>query len=305
MDNNNAIRNIEVEVTLKGGQGHACILPSNSPLLHELYVALAHGDRPDPPQPGILLQLPLQGGTAAVSFLSTSLVSVTTKPAVLIQPQLSAAASQNSPVALKPPAYFRIDDFLTPDENSQLLEYALANEENFEGSSVITDKQRRSNPQFRKSRVLFSIHKMKWRQVFINRIKLHLPQIASALGEENFQFDDNEVQLTASNDGDFFKRHADSDRNSAEVSGRIITFVYYFHQTPKPYAGGDLLLYSEDAGRPAYDSGSNVIAIAPQNNCLVAFESHLWHEVDMVRCPSGKFADSRFTINGWLRREIS
>jgi Rps23 Pro-64 3,4-dihydroxylase Tpa1-like proline 4-hydroxylase len=110
------------------------------------------------------------------------------------------------------------------------------------------------------------------------------------------------MQLTASNDGDFFTAHADASPEHHAVAAREITFVYYLHRMPRPYGGGGLLLYEGVPGQPVYDRGADVRLIDPQNNCLIAFTSDRWHEVDMVRCPSGAFADSRFTVNGWLRQ---
>lgn len=296
------MRNIEVEVTLKGGQSQSCVLPSNSELLHDLYVCLAAAQQSGAQYPGTIMQLPLDDGQAAWTFMSGSLVSVTTRPAVLIQPQEPAQPVQVDRPTGSNPAHVRIDDFLTPEENAQLLDYTLENKQQFEGSTVVTDSKKTSDASTRKSKVLYAVSKTRWRSVFIDRLKLHLPHIAPTLGVDSYNFDDDEIQLTSSNDGDFFKQHSDSDRNNAAVAGRTITFVYYFHKLPKPYSGGDLLLYAGGAGQPEHDRGSNVTAIAPQNNCLVAFASHQLHEVDMVRCPSGDFADSRFTINGWLRR---
>jgi Rps23 Pro-64 3,4-dihydroxylase Tpa1-like proline 4-hydroxylase len=37
-------------------------------------------------------------------------------------------------------------------------------------------------------------------------------------------------------------------------------------------------------------------------NQIVFFPSETLHEVLPVECPSGEFADSRFTVNGWLHR---
>lgn len=290
------MREIEVEVTLKGGQSQSCVLPSNSELLHDLFVLLAGAPLADGQHKGTIMQLPLDDGHAAWTFMSDSLVSVTTRPPVLIQPRQTAEqVGAHWPTAIGP-AHVRIDDFLTPAENADLLNYALANEQHFEGSTIIADAKKTTDDSTRKSRVLFAIGDSKWRSVFINRIKLHLPHILPVLGLDDFKIDDEEIQLTASNDGDFFKQHSDSISSEAAVASRTVTFVYYFHKLPKPYAGGDLLLYQ------GHEHGGCVTAIAPQNNCLVAFASHQLHEVDMVRCPSRKFSDSRFTINGWLRR---
>ncbi|MCR9138467.1 MAG: 2OG-Fe(II) oxygenase [Alphaproteobacteria bacterium] len=297
------MRNIEVEVTLKGGQSHSCVLPSNSELLHDLYVSLAAAQQTGAQQTGSIMQLPLDDGKAACTFMSNTLVSVITRPAVLIQPADQGHPTASSPQLSGVPAHVQIDDFLTPGENAELLKYALENEDDFEGSTVLTDSKKHADDTTRKSRVLFAVKDSKWSSVFINRIKLHMAHIAPALGVADFKSDEEEIQLTASNDGDFFKRHADSDRNEAAVAGRTVTFVYYFHKLPKPYSGGDLLLYGSDVGQSAHDRGSFATALPPKNNCLVAFASHQWHEVDIVHCPSGEFADSRFTINGWLRRK--
>ena len=289
------MRNVEIEVTLSGGQTHACVLPSDSPVLQDLYVGLATGQSGGDSQPGVLVQLPIDDGRAAVSFMSTSVMSITSRPAVLIHPE-SQPNTRGAGLSTGTPPYVRIDDFLTPAENEQLLQYALESEEHFVGSTVIQNRKPNVDDNHRKSRVLFAMKDSRWNKLFIERLKLHLPHITASLGVPGFQFQGTEIQLTASNDGDFFKRHADSDHNDHTVAPRVVTFVYYLHRTPKPYSGGDLLLYGDETGR-------QVTAISPQNNCLVSFASDRWHEVDIVRCPSHAFADSRFTINGWLRSE--
>ncbi len=289
------MRNVEIEVTLTGGRTHACVLPSNSPLLRDLYVGLAKNSSGEGRQEDVLIQLPIDEGRAAVSFMSTSILSIVSRPAVLIESQAQASARAIASAVATPP-YVRIDDFLTPAENKQLLQYALEGEEQFEGSKVFHNREGRIHKDYRKSRVLFAIKETRWKKIVIERLKLHLPHITASLGMPGFRFLGSEIQLTASNDGDFFKLHADSDQHNDKVAPRVLTFVYYLNRTPKPYAGGNLLLYGDA-------SGKQVTVISPQNNCLVSFASSSLHEVDMVRCPSRAFADSRFTINGWLRRD--
>ena len=106
--------------------------------------------------------------------------------------------------------------------------------------------------------------------------------------------------MTAHNDGDFFKVHRDS--GDQETAARELTFVYYFHREPKGYTGGELLLFDPrlvDGGLVKADSFS---VIEPRNNSMLFFPSRCDHEVLAVHCPSEKFADSRFTVNGWVRR---
>jgi SM-20-related protein len=40
--------------------------------------------------------------------------------------------------------------------------------------------------------------------------------------------------------------------------------------------------------------------VEPHNNSILFFPSYVLHEVLPIRCPSGAFADGRFTLNGWV-----
>jgi Rps23 Pro-64 3,4-dihydroxylase Tpa1-like proline 4-hydroxylase len=40
--------------------------------------------------------------------------------------------------------------------------------------------------------------------------------------------------------------------------------------------------------------------IEPRQNQIVLFPCSVLHEITPVKCPSRAFADSRFTMNGWL-----
>ena len=74
----------------------------------------------------------------------------------------------------------------------------------------------------------------------------------------------------------------------------MISAVYYFHNIPKGFSGGNLRLFrfgSEEA-----DDG---VAIEPIDNSLVEFPSWVRHQVERVSCPSGDFADYRYALNCW------
>ena len=292
------MQDIEVEVTLTTGKSYSSVLPADSPLLRDLFVSVAGGRGQQGRQaPNILLQLPIESGEAACSFMSSDLVSIVTRPPLLI------AAGEMPPQVLKTTHgaggianYVSIEHFLTPEENRQLFAYATENEPNFTGSKVIIKDGHKEDGQHRKSRVLFSIEASKWQSIFAKRLNLHLPHILDTLGQPERKFTGRELQLTASNDGDFFKRHKDVDHSDKSVANRFLTFVYYFHRNPKPYSGGEILFYASDN-----EALSKVTAVAPENNLLIAFLSEQSHEVDLVKCHSGEFEDSRFTVNGWLR----
>jgi Rps23 Pro-64 3,4-dihydroxylase Tpa1-like proline 4-hydroxylase len=60
------------------------------------------------------------------------------------------------------------------------------------------------------------------------------------------------------------------------------------HSEPRSFSGGELTIRSS--------------GVQPQGDTLVLFPSCSVHEVLPVRVPSGAFADSRFTVTGWIHR---
>jgi SM-20-related protein len=294
------IRDVAVRIDLTGGRVQHTVLPSDSPILHDLFAALAEQSRSEAVRRNILFQVPLDGGRSACTFPSSHLLSVITDPAVLIDPYhdcFDGVDENPDDSAWAAPAYVRIDGFLTPAENEQILKYAVEHSDQFEVATVTP-----VDPDTRSAQVLYCIDKSKWRNIVVNRLKAHLPYILRSLNLAEFPIEDVELQLTASNDGDYFKVHADD--GNGEDDPRHITFVYYAHREKKRFNGGELLLYA--GHQPDADGrfGHPAAVIEPVNNTLVAFPSWTEHEVAVVRSPSGEFADSRFTVNGWFRRAL-
>jgi Rps23 Pro-64 3,4-dihydroxylase Tpa1-like proline 4-hydroxylase len=64
-----------------------------------------------------------------------------------------------------------------------------------------------------------------------------------------------------------------------------------------------LLIYDSKIENNFYVNADSYQAVEPRNNSIVFFLSRYLHEVLPVSCPSKAFADSRFTINGWVRRQ--
>lgn len=188
-------------------------------------------------------------------------------------------------------------DFLTKRELHALTKYVMEHENEFTPSTVIPDEgpDSATDVSYRKSLVLYNLGE--YTSLIENRLLALLPTVLAAFKREAFSIDHFDIQLTASNDGDFFKVH--QDNSSEEINHREITFVYYFHSEPKAFTGGQLKLYGPHDG--AVDlSETTSQTITPRQNTLVLFQSFLDHEVLPVRCPSRKFVNSRFTINGWI-----
>jgi Rps23 Pro-64 3,4-dihydroxylase Tpa1-like proline 4-hydroxylase len=192
------------------------------------------------------------------------------------------------------------DEFLAPQEVEELIRFALENEKNFAASEVVSPDEDHGiiNYEHRRSQVLMNLGHHEER--IFEKIKSVLPQVLRKLGMDDFAVARFEAQITASNDGDFFRFH--SDNGSDRVASRYLTFVYFFHREPRQFEGGELRIHDARMENGAYVSNGTYRTIAPRQNQIVFFPCNLLHEITPVKCPSGCFADSRFTLNGWLRR---
>jgi Rps23 Pro-64 3,4-dihydroxylase Tpa1-like proline 4-hydroxylase len=191
-----------------------------------------------------------------------------------------------------------LDEFLAPPELEELTNFVLEHEANFENSEVISPMGEMGviDYRHRRSRVLMELGKHQ--EIILERIRGVLPVVFDRLGIEEFPVTRVEGQITASNDGDFFGVHSDDGHEL--IASRKLTFVYFFHREPRGFEGGDLLLHdARRVGDQPAKAGS-CESILPRQNQIVFFPCSLPHEITPVRCESRAFADSRFTLNGWL-----
>ena len=230
--------------------------------------------RPPGPTPGIT--------TLRHAETSASAISLAERPSIL------------------PAQCVLLEEFLAPEELQELMQETLAREMEFQISEVIAPGAPGGITDFehRRSRVLMDLGKR--RDNFLDRLQSSLPRVIRKLGQDPFRISHVETQITASNDGDFFRCHSD---NAEEIiASREITFVYFFHREPKPFRGGELRIYDSRWNSGRYVPTNNYRTIVPQQNQVVLFASSLAHEITPVECPSKAFADSRFTVNGWFHR---
>lgn len=198
-----------------------------------------------------------------------------------------------------------LEEFFAPAEVSLLWTHALDHQADFIPSEVVSDAASRRDQDFRRSSVLFDIADIY--PLVTERVLHVLPYVRGRLGLAPFEISEIELQVTASNDGEWFKAHRDSDGgHDGPVRDRELTFVYYCHREPHAFTGGELRMYGpfEDDASDG-DQGSvsgDWQLIVPRRNSIVFFPSHYLHEVMPTRCPSGRFEDSRLTYNGWLHR---
>ncbi|MGB3405271.1 MAG: 2OG-Fe(II) oxygenase [Microcoleaceae cyanobacterium] len=228
---------------------------------------------------------------------SSSLPLQPAKPAV--SPTLQAPVSQQSiiqkeSVSLPADCVF-IEQFLTPEENQKALDIALNQADDFVGSKTTTQAS-----NYRRSSILYATLFAEYYEFMRQKLLNTLPDVLQKLNHPTFEVSQVEMQLTAHNDGCFYKIHNDS--GSEKTATRTLTYVYYFHQEPKNFSGGELRLYETELKAGVATTNGQYKTIQPKNNSIVFFDSRCKHEVMPVKCPSQKFEDGRFTLNGWLRR---
>ncbi|ABB58510.1 2OG-FeII oxygenase superfamily protein [Synechococcus elongatus PCC 6311] len=191
--------------------------------------------------------------------------------------------------------YWRILDFLSPEKLQQLWNYLLTARSQFNPAhnSAGLNNYRQS---------LFTAPPPEIYSEISEKILGALIPIADELPNSSQEIGEIEMQITAHNDGHYYKIH--NDNGSPDTATRFLTYVYYFYRQPKPFTGGELRLYELAIKDGFYVAGDRYQDIEPLHNSLIVFPSHYMHEVLPIRCPSQRFEDSRFTVNGWIRVAI-
>src|SRR5438477_434102 len=124
-----------------------------------------------------------------------------------------------------------LEEFLPPQELENLIQDTLRRESEFHLSEVVSPGVNGGAIDFehRRSRVLLDIGTHG--AALAATVKACLPRILTRLGYELFPISLLETQITASNDGDFYRWH--NDNAHEEVASREITFVYFFHASQR------------------------------------------------------------------------
>ncbi|MBD2179218.1 2OG-Fe(II) oxygenase [Pseudanabaena sp. FACHB-1998] len=201
-----------------------------------------------------------------------------------------------------PKNFVEIENFLTESEQEELWQFTKNHHDDFVLSDVYNQKLPVSDRQYHRHSLILD-PPFTLSPLIVEKVRQVLPKILAALQTPEFSIGPIEAQLTAHNDGEYFKLH--NDNGIEAVASRILTFVYYFHQQPKAFTGGELRIYDgkfegEKGGKGGKFVPTGHHVVIPRNNCIVFFPSQLMHEVTQVQCPSQKFLDGRFTVNGWI-----
>ncbi|MDZ7969336.1 MAG: 2OG-Fe(II) oxygenase [Nostoc sp. DedSLP03] len=283
-------KDVKVQLLLTGGHQYTVYLKSDAPILHSLLTTVVARAYKQESELQNLFQIPINEGRSVLCFPSEHLIGVVTEPPIFVQ-QSEKVQFQNDYILASD--YIQIDNFLKPEEHKNLLKYVLKKESDFLPSNTSTN-----DINYRQSMVVYSFPEFS--ELILKKIQAMIPDIISKLNLPSFSVSQIESQLTAHNDGNYYKLH--NDNGSPDTATRELTYVYYFYQEPKSFSGGELLIYDSKIDNNVYINAETFKTVEPRNNSIVFFLSRYMHEVLPVSCPSQAFGDSRFTINGWVRR---
>ena len=199
---------------------------------------------------------------------------------------------------MRPAPFCLIKNFLPQDLHESLHPYIVSVQDQFiqvlTGDGVY-------DPRIRDTLELQGHHDFK-NQVFAHVEKI-LPTIMSQLKIAPFEIEKTEVKLRAYRDGHYFRPHMDNPKQHAKICNRVLTYVYFFYVPPRPYTGGDLIIFDTDVEKNDYTTRS-FTALVPENNSIVFFPSENWHCVTPIHCFNDEFGSSRFVINGHVHRRV-
>jgi SM-20-related protein len=212
------------------------------------------------------------------SLVAVEVDDVVDAPAVAVLPP-----SQSTPLVV-------IRHFLDPERAAALLVDALARERDFTTAPLASGA-----PEHRSARVIFDFS---MKAEIESAIRARLARSTLELGLPPDTSGAMETQLTVSGDGDYYRAHVDD--GAEVVRTRTATYVYYFNREPKAFTGGELRLFDRRWNGGRWEAAEAFQDLVPEHNMLILFPSSALHEIRPVCCPGGGFADSRFTVNGWL-----
>jgi Rps23 Pro-64 3,4-dihydroxylase Tpa1-like proline 4-hydroxylase len=267
---------IAVTLLLAGGHREVVHLRRDDPVLQQLISVKMNSD-------DAFFEIALDGGSRALYLNASAVIAVITDPPL--------PRSLASPDVL-PSVTLQLDDFLSADVHARLVEYAISSQQRFVPTSVDADVS-----DYRNSWVLHDFPE--FASLMRAAVSARLPQLHAYFGLDDFTVADIECQLTAHNDGHYYKVH--NDNGSPATASRALTYVYYFNRPPQGFEGGALRVYDSRVENNYYVAADSYTDIAPRNNSIVFFLPRYMHEVMPIQCASRAFADSRFTVNGWVR----
>ena len=201
-----------------------------------------------------------------------------------------------APSGFRPVPFVRLTNFLTPAQQKRLCMSVRAVRDQFVPAMVGKGR----GDLRRETRTAWVANRRMVRAVrplFGPKLRSVLPHVLARLRAVVLRRSRIEMDVTVYLGGEFYKKHRDD--SGGENRRRKLSYVYYFHRQPRPFTGGDLLLYDTDL-ETSHCTTVAFTRIEPLHNSLVVFPSDAYHEITPVECETRDFLDGRFTVNGWV-----
>ena len=202
--------------------------------------------------------------------------------AVTAGEQLPAAP----PDGLHAAPFVRILDFLSHAERERLRSAALAVRGRFMPGGTGSGADHKVRPMERRALVARLHSRADVCAWLVPRLREALPEVSMRLRIDGLDRRRMGLSMVAHPDGGFGTRH----RDPPSLSG-----ICYFHRDPRPFSGGDLLLYETEVETGRYGA-SDFSRVEPAAGSIVFYPGHYVHEVTPVVSGPGGFAAARLSV---------
>ena len=197
-----------------------------------------------------------------------------------------------------------IRDLFSEEQNKDILNEAIENESKFEHAVIGSGKK----PDFRSNKVAYYddiYNEDRSKSKLLDRLDkiFKTSDFAEVLNSAPYpiykfgQSNHHETQVSRYGDkGQLYQYHVDAFGSNK----RQLTVVYYFHEEPKQWTGGDILFTNSPIfnGKPV-DNNAKILKMTPENNMAVIFGARIPHMVEETTSPEA-FNKGRFSVNCWI-----
>lgn len=278
---------VQVIVMMTGGHQYELSLTPDEPLLKELFQALSNRGKNggkevfkiNNEEDDSCLYIPRDAIAAIATIPPISVQSLNLQP---LSPQPEPSPQQ--PQQLIESGIVQLDNFLKPAEYQQLMETIFPQE-----GTASSGIQLPTPPSFARSR-----------EVLLHRVQMILSDVLVQLGLEGFPLREMEAEEIPNHGTE--GQGISSDGNSPETASRVLNFIYFFYQTPKPFTGGEVRVYDSQLVNHQVSAAQSYKTVEPRQNSIVFFLTSNAYEVLRVYPNSPAFRDRCFRVKGWMRR---
>ncbi|MCT7981143.1 hypothetical protein [Laspinema olomoucense] len=278
---------IQVIVMMTGGHQYELSLTADAPLLQELFQALSNRGKNRGKD---VFKIPNEEDGSCLYIPRDAIAAIATVPPISVQSlNLQPLSRQPEPTPQQPQQLIestvvQLDNFLKPTEYQQLME-TIFPQEGTASSGIQLPSPQSFAPL---------------REVLLHRVQMMLPDVLIQLGLEGFPLTEMEAQEipTHAIEG----QSISTDGNSPETALRVVNFCYFFYQTPKPFTGGELLVYDSQLLNNQVSVAQSYKTVEPRQNSIVFFLTSNAYEVLWMYPNSPAFRDRCFRFQGWMRR---